>query len=57
MTRDDARALRAAVAAILDPLYAGRSGNLPAGTAVTQAIARLVALDEALRDVALGGQG
>jgi hypothetical protein len=53
MTADEAREIRAALAEALDPLYAGRLGNIPASEAVETAIARLQRIDEVLRGVAL----
>ncbi|HEY8599115.1 MAG TPA: hypothetical protein VIL85_11835 [Thermomicrobiales bacterium] len=54
MTTDEARELRAAIAEVLDPLYAARLGNLRPDLAVESAILRLQRLDEVFRGVANG---
>lgn len=51
MTTEEARELRAALAEALDPLYAARTGTIPAMDGVLRAIARLHEIDRALLSV------
>ena len=51
MSANEARELRAALAEVLDPLYAARLGTLARHLAIETAVARLQALDEGLRAV------
>jgi hypothetical protein len=53
MSSEDAREIRAALVDALNPLYAGRSGNLAHMVAICTAIRALHDLDEALRRVEL----
>jgi hypothetical protein len=53
MSTEDAREIRAALVDALNPLYAGRTGNVPTLVAVCRAIDALHELDRALRRVEL----
>jgi hypothetical protein len=54
MTTTEARELRAALVDALDPLYAARTGTIPAMQGVTAAIVQLHKIDKALLNVING---